>query len=182
MQGNLNFWGGIKHLISDFAYKMHTYGKRKRVKKAISSEGIIFSILFVAFFYFMGSKMGATNMFNTIMKTAHQLLLNTVFFIVAIAVIAGAIGALLSEFGVISIINKILSPFMKPLFDLPGAAVLGIITTYLSDNPAIIALANDKGFKRYFKISDTGSYKLGHCLWNGLDCYYIYDGTKVCIR
>lgn len=123
----------------------------KRVKKAISSEGIIFSILFVAFFYFMGSKMGATNMFNTIMKTAHQLLLNTVFFIVAIAVIAGAIGALLSEFGVISIINKILSPFMKPLFDLPGAAVLGIITTYLSDNPAIIALANDKGFKRYFK-------------------------------
>lgn len=126
-------------------------GNQRRVKKAISSEGIIFFILFVAFFYFIGSKMGVTNMFNTIMKTAHELLINTVFFIMGIAVIAGAMGALLSEFGVISIINKLLSPLMKPLYDLPGAAALGIITTYLSDNPAIIALANDKGFKRYFK-------------------------------
>lgn len=126
-------------------------GNERRVKKAISSEGIIFFVLFVAFFYFIGSKMGVTNMFNTIMKTAHELLINTVFFIMGIAVIAGAMGALLSEFGVISIINKLLSPLMKPLYDLPGAAALGIITTYLSDNPAIIALANDKGFKRYFK-------------------------------
>jgi hypothetical protein len=40
---------------------------------------------------------------------------------------------------------------MKPLYDLPGAATVGVITTYLSDNPAIISLAKDKGFVRYFK-------------------------------
>jgi hypothetical protein len=123
----------------------------RRFKKALSIEGIVFLALFTAFFSFLGSKMGVVNMFNTIMKTAHQLLLNTVFFIMAIAVIAGAIAALLSEFGVIAIINKLLSPLMKPLYDLPGAAALGIVTTYLSDNPAVITLAEDKGFKRYFK-------------------------------
>jgi spore maturation protein SpmB len=69
----------------------------------------------------------------------------------AVAVVAGALSALLSEFGVVSLINKILSPLMKPLFGLPGAASLGILTTYLSDNPAILALAHDKGFRRYFK-------------------------------
>ncbi|WP_027634295.1 CD0519/CD1768 family membrane protein [Clostridium hydrogeniformans] len=122
-----------------------------KVKKAIGLEGVLCLILFIAFFTAIGSKMGAVNMINTIMNTAHNLLLNTVFFILAIAVIAGAIASLLSEFGVIAIINKILSPFMKPLYDLPGASALGIITTYLSDNPAIITLADDKGFKRYFK-------------------------------
>ncbi|MFD3156181.1 hypothetical protein ACFIJ5_04885 [Haloimpatiens sp. FM7330] len=123
----------------------------RRTKKAISLEGIIFLIFFMLFFYVLGSKMGVVNMFNTLMRTAHDLILNTVLFIMGIAVLAGAIAALLSEFGVVSIINKILSPLMKPLYDLPGAAVLGMITTYLSDNPAIITLAQDSGFKRYFK-------------------------------
>ncbi len=40
---------------------------------------------------------------------------------------------------------------MKPLYGLPGAASVGIMTTYLSDNPAILALADDKAFIRYFK-------------------------------
>ena len=40
---------------------------------------------------------------------------------------------------------------MKPLYDLPGAGALGIVTTYLSDNPAVLTLAKDKGFRRYFK-------------------------------
>ncbi|WP_392486642.1 hypothetical protein ACER0A_003825 [Haloimpatiens sp. FM7315] len=123
----------------------------KRFKKAISLEGVIFLVCFVFFFYFLCSKMGMVNMFKTLMDTAYQLLIQTVLSIMSIAVLAGAISALLSEFGVIAIINKILSPLMKPLYDLPGAATLGIITTYLSDNPAIITLANDKGFKRYFK-------------------------------
>lgn len=95
--------------------------------------------------------MGLVNMFNTLMNTGHYLLLNIVFYILAIAVITGAIAGILSEFGVIAIINKLLSPLMKPLYDLPGAATLGIITTYLSDNPAIITLSKDKGFLRYFK-------------------------------
>lgn len=120
-------------------------------KKAITLESFICLGLFIVFFAAIGTKMGTVNMFKTIMSTAHDLLLNTVFFIMAIAVIAGAVASLLSEFGVIAIINKILSPFMKPLYNLPGAAALGVVTTYLSDNPAIITLADDKGFKKYFK-------------------------------
>jgi hypothetical protein len=123
----------------------------KKFKKAVSLETFIFLVLFILFFFMLSNKMGMVNMFNTIMHTAHQLLLNTVFFIMAIAVVAGAIGALLSEFGVIALINRILSPLMKPLYDLPGAAAIGVITTYLSDNPAIISLAKDKGFAKYFK-------------------------------
>lgn len=123
----------------------------KRIKKAVSLETFTFLLIFILFFAYLGSRMGSVNMFNTLMKTAHMLLLNTVFFIMALAVIAGAIGALLSEFGVIALINKLLSPFIKPIYDLPGASVVGIVTTYLSDNPAILTLANNSGFRKYFK-------------------------------
>ena len=47
--------------------------------------------------------------------------------------------------------NRILSPLMKPLFGLPGAVSVGAVATYLSDNPAIMPLAADKGFLKYFK-------------------------------
>ena len=40
---------------------------------------------------------------------------------------------------------------MKPLFNLPGVAALGAVMTFLSDNPAIIALSKDKTFSAYFK-------------------------------
>ncbi|GAA0780806.1 CD0519/CD1768 family membrane protein [Hathewaya limosa] len=125
--------------------------ENKRYKKAVSLEGFLCIILFFGFFTILGSKMGVSNMFNTLMQTGHDLLLNTVFKIMAIAVIAGAVASVFSEFGVIAIINKILSPLMKPLYDLPGVASLGILTTYLSDNPAIITLADNKDFLRYFK-------------------------------
>jgi len=125
--------------------------QKRNFKKAISTEGFIFLLFFLGFFFSLGSVMGTVNMFNTLMNTAYSLLIDTVFYILAIAVLAGAISALLSEFGVVSIINKILSPLMKPLFDLPGAATIGVLATYLSDNPAILTLADDKGFRRYFK-------------------------------
>lgn len=125
--------------------------ENKKYKKAVGLEGFLCIIFFFGFFIFLGSKMGVVNMFNTLMKTGHDLILNTVFFIMAIAVIAGAVASIFSEFGVISIVNRILSPLMKPLFDLPGVAALGILTTYLSDNPAIITLAHNKVFLRYFK-------------------------------
>jgi hypothetical protein len=122
-----------------------------KLKKAIGAEGFLCLFFFILFFVLIGSKMGTANMFSTLMNTAYELLIKVVFYIMAIAVIAGAISAMLSEFGVISIINKVLSPLMKPLYDLPGAGALGIVTTYLSDNPAILTLAKDKGFRRYFK-------------------------------
>jgi len=37
------------------------------------------------------------------------------------------------------------------LYGLPGASAVGVLTTYLSDNPAILTLANDNNFRRYFK-------------------------------
>lgn len=123
----------------------------KRMKKAVSLETFVAIITFGLIFGYLGNVMGVGNMFNTLMKTAHDLLLNTVFFIMAIAVLAGAFSALISEFGIVALINYIISPIMKPLYNLPGAASIGAITTFLSDNPAIISLANDKGFSKYFK-------------------------------
>jgi hypothetical protein len=68
-----------------------------------------------------------------------------------ITVLTGALSKLLSEFGVVSLIEKLLRPLMKPLYNLPGVAALGGVLTFLSDNPAIIAFAKDKTFSSYFK-------------------------------
>ena len=121
------------------------------VRKAVDAEVFVFLALFLAFFCMFGFKMGVANMFNTLMNTAFDLLINTVFYIMAIAVLAGAVSALFAEFGVISLLNKILSPLIYPIYGLPGASSVGIITTYMSDNPAILTLANDNTFRRFFK-------------------------------
>jgi len=126
-----------------------------RTKKAVSKETFVFLIIFGVGFGYVASIMGLDKMFSTIMETSHALLLDTVFLIMAIAVIAGAFSALLSEFGVVALINKIISPIMKPIYGLPGAASIGAITTFLSDNPAIISLAKDKGFSKYFRNYQT---------------------------
>ncbi|MCM1291378.1 MAG: hypothetical protein NC201_07990 [Prevotella sp.] len=102
-------------------------------------------------FYYIGSIMGVAPMLNTIMHTAHDLLLNTCFYLMAICVITGAIGHLFVEFGVVSLLEKLLRPLMKPLFNLPGVASLGAVMTFLSDNPAIISLSQDKRFSQYFR-------------------------------
>ncbi|MGL5355755.1 MAG: CD0519/CD1768 family membrane protein [Cetobacterium sp.] len=125
--------------------------KQNGKKKAIGAEGIVCIVVLSTLIYLLSSKMGGINMINTIIKTAHDLLLNTVFFIMGVSVIAGAFAGILSEFGVIAILNKILSPLMKPLYRLPGAAAIGVLTTYISDNPAILSLSADKGFTKYFK-------------------------------
>ena len=114
-------------------------------------KGIICLVVVVGLFGYLASQMGTPQMLNTIMKTAHDLLLNTVFYLMAICVITGAIGRLFVEFGVVSLLEKLLRPLMKPLFNLPGVASLGAVLTFLSDNPAIIALAQDKRFSSYFK-------------------------------
>ncbi len=120
-------------------------------KPAVGMESVVFIVLFGAFFAGLASRMGTVNMMNTLMNTAFDLLINTVFYIMAIAVLAGAVAGLLTEFGVVALANRILSPLMRPLYDLPGAGVIGVFATYLSDNPAILTLAEDKGFRCYFK-------------------------------
>ncbi|BBE29878.1 membrane protein [Tepiditoga spiralis] len=133
---------------------MSTKIKSNSVKKRnihFDLEPFIFLTIFLAIFIPLGNVMGGSNLFKTLMATAHDLLLNTVFFIMAVAVLTGALGALFSEFGVVYLLNKILKPLMKPLYKLPGAASLGILTTYLSDNPAILSLSKDKEFIKYFE-------------------------------
>lgn len=122
-----------------------------RIKKAISRETFVFLLIFAIFFGGIGSRMGGVNMINTMLNTASDLLLNTCFYIMAIAVVAGALASLLSEFGVIALFNRLLSPLMQPLYGLPGASVVSVLTCYLSDNPAILTLCDDTGFRKYFK-------------------------------
>ena len=120
-------------------------------KKEIGPENFVFIALFVAFFAVFAVKMGLMNTLNTMMNTAYALLIDTVFYLMAICVLMGAISALFSEFGVVSLMNRLLNPLMVPLFGLPGAASVGVVTTFLSDNPAILSLAEDHYFKSLFK-------------------------------
>ena len=121
------------------------------IKRAVDKEVFVFLVFFLGFFVLIGREMGVANMFNTMMNTAYALLIDTVFYIMAIAVLAGAISALFSEFGVISLLNKLLSGVIERIYGLPGASAVGVFTTYLSDNPAILTLASDNNFRRFFK-------------------------------
>ena len=144
----------------------HAYGKRveslfKRIEKLLkrplrfttkrSFEAFVFLVLFFAFFGILAWKMTLPKMLNTFMQTAYHLLLETVFYIMAICVLMGAISKLLVEFGVVRLLENLLRPLMRPLYNLPGVAALGAIMTFVSDHPAIITLAHDKNFNRYFK-------------------------------
>lgn len=123
----------------------------KRIVNAITTETLVSLAVLAAVFAIFAWQMGVAHMFKTMMGTAHDLILNTVFFLMGVIIIAGAFTSLISEFGIVSIANRLVSPLMKPLFGLPGAASVGVVTTYLSDNPAIMPLAADKGFLKYFR-------------------------------
>ena len=99
---------------------------------------------------YFSSVMGTGNFFKTLMATAHDLLLDTVFKIMAISVMAGAAASFMAEFGVVALLNWLLAPVVRIFWGLPGAASMGAVSTYLSDNPAILALAKDKSFIQYF--------------------------------
>ena len=120
-------------------------------KKFKMPSGVTCLLVVLVFFGYMASVMGLTNMLNTLMRTAHDLLLNTVFYLMAICVLTGALSKILIEFGVVDLLQKLLRPIMKPLFNMPGVASLGAVLTFLSDNPAIISLSQNKHFARYFK-------------------------------
>lgn len=123
----------------------------KKIVKAITTETIVALIVVSTCFGIFAWQMGLANMFKTMMGTAHDLMLNTVLFLMGVIILAGAFTSLISEFGIVSIANRVLSPLMKPLFGLPGATSIGVVATYLSDNPAIMPLSADKGFLKYFK-------------------------------
>ena len=116
-----------------------------------SIEALVFLLIFFLFFGCLAWKMTLPHMLNTFMKTAYGLLMETVFYLMAICVLMGAISKLFTEFGVVRLLENILRPLMKPLYNLPGVAALGAVMTFLSDNPAIITLSKDRNFSQYFK-------------------------------
>lgn len=123
----------------------------KNLKKDISAEVFIFLGLFLGLFIYMANIMGGTNMIKTMMLTSFDLLMNVCFYLMAVAVLAGGLSAIFSEFGVIALVNKVLSKLMGPIYDLPGASSLGVLSCFMSDNPAILTLARDDNFRMYFK-------------------------------
>ena len=88
----------------------------KSARKRNIWEPLIFLVVFCAIFVGLGSVMGGQNLLNTIIKTAHDLILNTIFYLMGIIVITGAIGKLMAEYGVVSVLEKLLRPLMKPLY------------------------------------------------------------------
>lgn len=146
-------------------------------KKELSLETFIFPVIFLLFFWLFAHEMGLANALNTIMNTAYRLLIDTVLYITAVCVIMGAVSSLLSEFGFVSLANRILQPLMRPIYGLPGASALGVVTTFLSDNPAILTLAEDQDFRRYFKKYQFPALtNLGTSFGMGLIvCTYMYS-------
>ncbi len=131
-------------------------------------RGIPCLIIIVVLFGYLSSVMGFTNMLNTIMQTAHDLLLNTVFYLMAMCVLTGALSRIFSVFGVVDLLQRMLKPVLRPLFNLPGVSSAGALMTFLSDKPAIISVAKNPQFSRYFKryqhislVNFAGSYAMG---------------------
>ena len=138
-------FSGIYHIIKKGISSPEGSVRKVKTNKIpkIYVKAVVCLAVFLLFFSMFAIPMGLGNALNTLMNTAYGLLTGTVFYIMAIAVIAGAISGLLTEFGVVALLNKLLSPLMRPLFGMPGASALGMVSTYLSDNPAILTLADD---------------------------------------
>ena len=125
------------------------------VKKEFGVGTFIFLAIFIGALTYVGSVMGVGPTFKTILNTANSVLLETVLYICAICTVMGAIGALLTEFGVVALAQYLISPIMRPIFGMPGASSIGVVTTFLSDNPAILALAEDQRTRKYFRKYQT---------------------------
>ena len=91
-------------------------------QKRSTVEALIFLTVLIGGFGLLAWKMGAGNLLNTMMNTAHGLILNVVLYLMGITVLTGALSKLMAEFGVVTLLEKILRPLMKPLFNLPGVA------------------------------------------------------------
>lgn len=131
--------------------------KNKQIVPAIDRGTFICLVVIAALFILLGSVMGMSNMFSTMFNTAHDLILNTIWYLTGVLVLTGALVSLMSEFGIIALLNKILSPLMKPFYGLPGAASLGVLTCYMGDSPAIVSLGRDRGFIKYFSLSQRAT-------------------------
>ena len=103
----------------------------KQKGKPLIPSGVWCITSVVVLFGYLGIVMGVPNMLNTIMKTAHDLLLNTVFYLMSICVIMGAIGKVFVEFSVVALLERTLRPLMRPIVNLPGVTSLCAVMTFL---------------------------------------------------
>ena len=135
----------MKHHIFSFRFPAAVCKRNPYLRAAVCLAVLLLLVSLFAI------PMGIANALNTMMNTAYRLLIDTAFYIMALAVMTGAISAVFAEYGVVALLNRLLSPVMKPLYGMPGAAAVGVVTTYLSDNPAILTLAHDSQYRRFFR-------------------------------
>ncbi len=132
-------------------------GTKEKRERDFNVGTFIFLAVFLGAIAYVSSIMGIGPLFKTLLNTAYSVLIETVLYICAICVIMGAISALFTEFGVVGLAQWLINPIMKPIYNLPGVASLGVVTTFLSDNPAILTLAQNKKTRSYFKKYQTPS-------------------------
>lgn len=125
------------------------------VKREFGIGTFVFLVICIGALWYIGSVMGVGPMFKTLLNTGYSVLIDTVLYICAICTIMGAVGNLLTEFGVVALAQWLISPIMRPIYGMPGASAIGVVTTFLSDNPAILTLAEDSRTKKYFKKYQT---------------------------
>ncbi len=119
-------------------------------KRAVGFEGFVALGLLLACGFGFSWVMGFGNFCSTLMHTAYRLLMDTVLYLTAISVMTGAISSVLMEFGVGALLDRLLAPVMKPLYNMPGVAALGAVTAYLSDNPAVVNLMEERDVHHSF--------------------------------
>ena len=74
--------------------KLTSFSLRPSRRRHTTIEAFVFMILLVSVFVGLGARMGSNN-----------LMLNTVFYLMGITVLTGALSKLLSEFGVVSLVE-----------------------------------------------------------------------------
>ncbi len=155
-------------------------GAKFAVKKVVSVEGFVTLLIVLAIFVPIACIMGFGNMLNTLFNNALDLLLNTCFYLLGVAVVIGALSSVLTEFGVIALANRALSPLMKPVYGMPGATSVAIFSAFLSDNPAVLTLADDVRYRRYFKKYQlAGLTNIGTAFGMGLIVVITMAGKQV---
>lgn len=154
--------------------------KKFTIKRVIGAEGFITLGILLAVFVPIAIIMGFDNMLNTLFNNAYDLLIGTCLYLMAVAVVVGALSSVLTEFGVIALANRALSPLMKPLYGMPGATSVAVFSAFLSDNPAVLTLADDKRYRRYFKKYQlAGLTNLGTAFGMGLIVVVTMSSVKV---
>lgn len=71
------------------------------------------------------------------------------------------------------------SRIIEPLYGMPGASLIGMLTTYFSDNPAILTFAKNRQIRKYFKKYQLPALtNLGTCFGMGMVVTAVLAGVK----